>query len=183
MSIITDSPATALPAGTWNIDPGHSSVEFGVKYLGLAGVKGRAPVVAGAFEGGETPSIRGTVDVSSITTFDEGRDGHLRSPEFFDAERFPELEFESTSVTLDGEILVADGSLTIKGVTKPVTLRGTLLGTGTDPWGNERVGLELRTVIDRTAWGLTWNAPLPGGGFLLPDDVALTASFSAIKAA
>ena len=172
---------TLIPAGTWDIDPAHSSVEFQVKHLGIATVKGRAPVVRGTIEGGERPSIEGTVDVTSFTTFDETRDGHLRSPDFFDAERFPELRFESTDLELRDQALVVTGNLTIKGETKPVELRGSFAGSGVDPWGNERIGLDLEGTIDRTEWGVSWNAPLPGGGFLLPDTVKLAASFSAVK--
>jgi polyisoprenoid-binding protein YceI len=183
MSILANTSATIVPEGTWSIDPAHSSVEFRIKHLGLATVTGRAPVVSGAIEGGEQPSVQGVVDVSSMTTFDDTRDGHLRSPDFFDVARYPELRFASTSVSLEGDVLAVEGELTIKGVTRPVFLRGMLAGTGSDPWGNERVGLEVETTIDRTEWGLDWNAPLPTGGFLLPDDVRLTASFSAVKAA
>jgi len=183
MPILAENPVTAIPDGTWQIDPAHSSVEFEIRHLGLATVKGRAPIVEGTIEGGAEPSIQGSVDVSSITTFDENRDGHLQSPDFFDTGRYPTLAFTSASVALEGSTLVVDGDLTIKGVTKPVVLTGELVGTGSDPWGNERVGLDLATKIDRTQWGLDWNAPLPGGGFLLPDTVTLTASFSAIRAA
>lgn len=183
MTILAESPAAVLPTGTWQIDPSHSSVEFEIRHLGLATVKGRAPIVAGTITGGDVASITGTVDVTSITTFDENRDGHLQSPDFFDAARYPEISFASTSVVFSDDELVVKGELTIKGVTRPVTLRGELVGTGADPWGNERVGLDLATTIDRTEWGLTWNAPIPGGGFLLPDEVKLTASFSAVKAA
>jgi polyisoprenoid-binding protein YceI len=172
---------TLIPAGTWEIDPAHSSVEFQVKHLGIATVKGRAPVVRGTIEGGERPSIEGTVDVTSFTTFDETRDGHLRSPDFFDAERYPELRFESTDLELRDQALVVTGNLTIKGKTKPVELRGSFAGSGADAWGNERIGLDLEGTIDRTEWGVSWNAPLPGGGFLLPDTVRLAASFSAVK--
>jgi polyisoprenoid-binding protein YceI len=183
MSILTESPATVIPAGTWTIDPSHSTVEFEIKHLGLATVKGRAPVVSGEITGGVTPSIIGTVDVTALTTFDEQRDGHLQSPDFFDAARYPELRFESVAVGTRGDELVVEGELTIKGVTRPVTLTGAVVGTGSDPWGNERVGIDLATTIDRTGWGLTWNAPVPGGAFLLPDEVKLSASFSAVKAA
>ena len=183
MSILAEKAATVLPSGAWEIDPAHSSVEFEIRHLGLATVKGRAPVVSGTIEGGEASSVNGVVDVASITTFDETRDGHLQSPDFFDVARYPQLRFESTSVSLDGDELVVEGRLTLKGVTKPATLRGALVGSGADPWGNERIGLDLATTIDRTEWGIAWNAPLPGGGFLLPDDVRLTASFSAVKAA
>lgn len=182
MSILAESSATVIPTGTWSIDPAHSAVEFHVKHLGLATVKGRAPVVSGTIEGGDTPSLDGTVAISSITTFDENRDAHLQSPEFFDLERYPELTFASTSITSDGDALVVDGELTIKGVTRPVTLSGAFVGAATDPWGNERIGIDLEAVVDRTAWGLDWNAPLPGGGFLLTDRVKLTATFSAVKA-
>jgi polyisoprenoid-binding protein YceI len=182
MTILAETSATVIPTGTWSIDPVHSTVEFTIKHLGLATVKGRAINVSGTIEGGDQPSIEGTVEVASITTHDETRDGHLQSPDFFDAARYPELRFESTSVRLEND-LVVEGELTIKGVTKPVELRGTFVGVGTDPWGNERIGIDLAGTIDRTEFGVSWNAPLPGGGFLLPDNVALVASFSAVKAA
>lgn len=183
MTILAESPVDVIPAGTWKIDPAHSSVEFEIRHLGLATVRGRAPVVSGSITGGDISSIRGTVDVSTITTFDENRDAHLRSPDFFDTARYPELTFTSSGVRLQEDELVVDGELTIKGASKPVTLLGEVVGTGADPWGNERIGIDLAATIDRTQWGLTWNAPVPGGGFLLPDEVKLTASFSAVKAA
>ena len=183
MAILADTSATVIPVGTWSIDPAHSAVEFHIKHLGLSTVKGRAPVVGGTIEGGEQPSIQGTVGVSSITTFDENRDGHLQSPEFFDVERYPELSFESTGIEARGDDLVVEGQLTIKGVAKPVTLRGTFVGSGVDPYGNDRIGIDLEATVDRTQWGLDWNAPLPGGGFLLPDDAKLTATLSAVKRA
>ena len=183
MSILAESPVTVIPSGTWSIDAAHSAVEFHVKHLGLATVKGRAPVVSGTIQGGETPSLEGTVDFASSTTFDENRDAHLSSPEFFDVERYPTFTFSSSSIEADGGSLGVDGELTIKGVTKPVTLAGAFTGTVVDPWGNERIGIDLETIVDRTQWGLDWNAPLPGGGFLLPDRVKLTATFSAVKAA
>jgi polyisoprenoid-binding protein YceI len=182
MTILAEDSVAVIPTGTWSIDPSHSTVEFQIKHLGLATVKGRAPVVSGTIEGGVRASIRGAVDVASLTTFDETRDQHLQSPDFFDAARHPELSFESTDVRLGGGELVAEGLLTIKGVSRPITLRGVLVGSETDPWGNERIGVDLSATVDRTAWGLTWNAPLPGGGFLLPDTVTLAASFSAVKA-
>lgn len=183
MSTVTESTATVIPAGEWAIDPVWSSLEFEVKKLGVMRVKGRVPGFAGTIRGGESPSIEGTVDASSITTFDETRDGHLQSPDFFDTTRYLELRFQSTSISSNGEELVVGGDLTIRGVTKPVVLTGEYVGEGTDPWGNERIGLELTTTVDRTDFGLVWNAPLPGGGFLLPNDVVLTAIFAAVKAA
>jgi len=188
MSILTDTPApvlpaSAIPAGEWAIDPIWSSLEFEVKKLGLMTVKGRALGFSGTLRGGETPSIEGTVEASSITTFDADRDAHLQSPEFFDTQRYPELRFESNSVESRGDELVVQGDLTIKGITKPVELRGQYVGSANDPWGNERVGTELQGTIDRTDFGLEWNAPLPGGGFLLPNEVVLKAYFAAVKAA
>lgn len=182
MTVITDHTVVAVPAGTWNVDPAHSAVEFSVRHAGIATVKGRALVVSGTIEGGETPSIEGTVEATSLTTFDADRDAHLRSPEFFDVDRHPELRFVSSSIDAVGDELAVEGTLTIKGVSEPVTLRGRFAGSTVDPWGKERIGLELHGAIDRTAYGLTWNAPLPGGDLLLPDTVGLAASFSAVKA-
>jgi polyisoprenoid-binding protein YceI len=182
MSIVADTPATVIPTGEWAIDPVWSSLEFEVKKLGLMTVKGRVPGFTGTIHGGESPSITGTVDASSITTFDETRDGHLQSPDFFDTQRFPELGFESTALRSDGNELVVEGDLTIKGITKPVELRGRYVGSGIDPYGNERIGLELAGTVDRTDFGLNWNAPLPGGGVLLPDEVVLKAAFAAVRA-
>jgi polyisoprenoid-binding protein YceI len=183
MSIVADQPATKIPSGTWSIDPVWSALEFEVKKIGLIYVKGRVLGFTGTIQGGEQPSIEGTADVSSITTFDETRDTHLQAPDFFDTARYPELRFESNSVEADGDELVAKGDLTIKGVTKPVELRGRFLGTETDPMGNERIALELSGTIDRTGYGLEWNMQLPGGGFMLPNEVVLKASFAAVRAA
>jgi polyisoprenoid-binding protein YceI len=183
MSILAESSATVIPNGTWSIDPVWSALEFEVTKLGLVTVKGRVPGFSGTIEGGETPAITGTVDVSTITTFDETRDGHVQSPDFFDTKRYPELRFESTSVETQGDELVVEGALTIKDVTRPVTLTGTFVGAGVDPYGNDRIGLELAGTIDRTEFGLNWNAPLPGGGFLLPNEVVLKASLAAVRAA
>jgi polyisoprenoid-binding protein YceI len=183
MSILAESSATVIPAGTWSIDPSWSSLEFEVRKLGLVNVKGRVPGFSGTVSGGESSSIEGAVDATSITTFDADRDAHLQSPEFFDTQRHPELRFESTWVEALDDGLVVTGDLTIKGVTRPVELRGSLVGPANDPWGNERIGLELAGTVDRTAFGLEWNAPLPGGGFLLPNDVVLKAYFAAVRAA
>ena len=181
MSMVAETAPPVIPTGTWSIDPVHSTVEFHVTHAGIATVKGRALVIAGTIRGGDEPSIEGTVDASSLSTFDETRDAHLRTPDFFDAERYPELNFVSSSVeSSDGE-LVVHGDLTIRGVTKPIELRGTFRGETLDAYGNERVGLDLAGVVDRTEFGVSWNAPLPGGGFLLPSEIPLFASFSAIK--
>ena len=183
MSIVADSSATVIPHGTWSIDPVWSALEFEIKKLGLVTLKGRIPGFVGTIEGGQTPSMSGTVDVSSITTFDETRDGHVQAPDFFDSERYPELRFVSTAVETRGDELVVEGELTIKDVTKPVELRGSFVGAGVDPYGSERIGIELVGTVDRTDFGLEWNAPLPGGGFLLPNEVVLKANLAAVKSA
>jgi polyisoprenoid-binding protein YceI len=185
MTIVADTEVTAgaIPAGTWTIDPVWSALEFEVRKLGLMRIKGRVLGFSGTISGGERPAIEGTVDASTITTFDETRDGHLQSPDFFDTQRFPELRFESTSVRSLGEELVVEGDLTIKGITKPVELRGEYVATAVDVSGNDRIGIELAGTVDRTEFGLNWNAPLPGGGFMLPDEVLLRATFAAVRAA
>ena len=183
MSILTESSATVIPSGTWSIDPVWSALEFEVKKLGLVTVKGRVPGFSGTIEGGETPAISGSVDVSTITTFDETRDGHIQAPDFFDTERYPELRFESTAIETRDDELVVEGVLTIKDVTNPVELKGRFVGEAVDPYGNDRIGIELAGTVDRTDFGLNWNAPLPGGGFLLPNEVVLKAYLAAVKAA
>jgi len=183
MSIVAEKSATMIPQGTWSIDPVWSSIGFEVKKIGLATVKGRVLGFTGTIQGGEEPSIEGMVDVSTVTTFDETRDAHLQSPDFFDAERYPELRFKSTRIETSGDELVVQGDLTIKGITKRAELRGRFVGVGNDLMGGERIALELAGAIDRTDFGLAWNAPLPGGGFLLPNEVLLTASFAAVRAA
>src|SRR5262249_2251317 len=120
----------------------------------------------------------------SVTTQDENLTGHLLSPDFFDAERFPEVSFRSTHVLRRGEEdIEVDGELTLKGVTKPVTLRGTIAGPAVALGDTERLGLELETRIDRTEFGLTWNAPLPKGGFAVGDEVRITAHLEVVKEA
>ena len=182
MTIVADT-SVAIPTGTWTIDPVWSSLEFEVKKLGLMAIKGRVPGFTGTIRGGEQPSIEGSVDVSTITTFDETRDGHLQSPDFFDVARYPTLRFESTSIEPVGDELLVEGELTIRGVTKHIDLRGRYVGTGVDPMGNDRIGLELSATVDRTEFGLEWNAPVPGGGLLLPNEAVLRASFAAVRAA
>lgn len=183
MSILADTSATAIPSGTWAIDPAWSTLEFEVRKIGIVPIRGRVPGFAGTVEGGERPSIAGTADAASITTFDETRDGHLQSPDFFDTERYPELRFESTQVERDGDQLVVTGNLTIKGTTREIELRGAYLGSGSDAYGNERLAVELQGTVARADYDLTWNAALPGGGFLLPSEVALKATVAATRTA
>ena len=176
MSTIVEQQQTAVPAGTWQPDPVHSSVGFAVKYLGVATFSGELKGFEASLVDGE---LAGKAQVASIEVKDENLYAHLQAPDFFDVERFPELTFSGRDAG-DGRF---QGELTIKGVTKPVTLEGVVTGPVTDPYGNERYGLALATVVDRTDFGLDWNAPLPGGGFALANDVTLRAELSLIKAA
>ena len=176
MSTTIEQPQAVVPAGTWQADPVHSSVGFGVKYLGVATFTGELTNFEATLEEGV---LTGKARVASIEVKDENLKAHLQAPDFFDAERHPEVAFSGRDVG-NGRF---EGELTIKGVTQPATLEGTVTGPVTDPYGNERYGLALTTVVDRTAFGLNWNAPLPGGGFALANDVTLKAELSLVKAA
>lgn len=169
---------TQLPTGTWHADPVHSEVGFSVEYM--AGTfRGTLSSFAVGVEDGE---LRGSVDVPSIQVKDENLEAHLQSPEFFDAERHPQLTFSSRSVERSGDAVTIDGEITIKGRTHAAVLRGTLTQPIADPWGNERFGLRLGTTVDRTAFGLDWNTPLPTGEPALANDVRLTADLQLVKA-
>jgi polyisoprenoid-binding protein YceI len=182
MSAIS-SALQSIPAGTYNVDPAHSNVGFEVRHMGIATVRGKFGTFQGQIEaGGEAPVLHGTVDVVSVDTGDENRDGHLKSPEFFDTERHPQISFHSTAteVGAEGKIELA-GEITIKGITKPIELTGTIAENGADPWGNERVGLELESRIDRREFDLKWNQTLPNGNLLVANEVKLVISVSAVK--
>jgi polyisoprenoid-binding protein YceI len=184
MSTTAASATTSIPAGTWNIDPSHSSIEFTVKHMGIATVRGQFTQFEGAIESdGERASVSGSVDASSITTHNQQRDEHLASSDFFGVEHHPQIAFNADSIELGEDSTVRiPGEITIKGVTKEVELTGTFAGAGTDPWGNERIGLDVSTTVDRRDFGLNWNQPLPGGGLLVSNEVKLELSASAVKA-
>ena len=184
MSVI-EQQGQQVPTGTWTSDPVHSTLEFAVKHMVVATYRGRLHDFTATLVGdGASASLEGTARVESVTTQDENLTGHLLSPDFFDAERFPEVGFRSTRVVRRGEEEIeVDGELTLKGVTKPVTLRGTIAGPAVALGDTERLGLELETTIDRTEFGLTWNAPLPKGGFAVGDEVRITAHLELVKEA
>jgi polyisoprenoid-binding protein YceI len=176
------STMTIAPAGTWNLDPIHSRVDFEVRYL------------AGTFKGefheigaelavdGEHASLEGTAKVGSVDVKDENLSAHLQSPDFFDAERHPELRFTAPDISLDGDGNVSvDGELMIKGVTKPVHVHGTVTSPIRDYTGNDRIGLNLITSIDRTDFGVDWNAPLPSGDPALADEVSILAELQFVR--
>ena len=181
---MSTATVTAMPAGTYSIDPSHSSVEFAVRHMGIATVRGQATEFEGTIDAtGDSPTLEGTVQVDSITTQDEQRDQHLGAPDFFDVQRFPQISFRSSGIEIsdDGSVRLP-GEITIKGVTKEIELTGSFAGAGTDPWGNERIGLDVSTTVDRRDFGLNWNQPLPGGGLLVSNEVKLELSASAVKA-
>ena len=182
MTTATKSP-TLAPAGTWVVDPKHSSVEFQVKHLGIATVRGHFESFAGTLRIGEdSAEAFGTVDAGSLSTNEAGRDEHLRSPDFFDVERYPQIEFTSTAIEpLGDDTFEVSGELTLHGVTRPVTLRAEVTGTEQDPWGNDRVGLEVRGQIDRSDYGMTFNQALGSGNMLVSDKIKLALDVSAIK--
>jgi polyisoprenoid-binding protein YceI len=170
---------TIAPAGTWAADPVHSNVSFEVGYAGVNAFRGGFREFAGVLSG---ETLEGSATVASVDVKDEQLNGHLQSPDFFDAARFPEITFKATEITRDGTQLRANGELTIKGVTKPVELTGTIADApATDPFGRERLGLRLETTVDRNEFGVSWNAPNQSGGNYLADDVKLVAELALVK--
>ena len=182
------STTTPAPVGTWNIDPSHSNVTFSVKHMGIATVRGEFNEFEGTLELGEDLSSSkayGSVEVASVDTSEQKRDDHLRSPDFFDAESHPKLTFESTDIkSVDDDELEITGDLTIHGETRPVSFKAEITGTEPeDPWGNERVGLEVTGKIDRGDFGMTFNQALGSGNVVVSDRVKLSLDISAVKAA
>jgi polyisoprenoid-binding protein YceI len=186
----TTTAITTLPAGlepgTYAIDASHTEVGFTARHAMVTRVRGRFADVEGQVVIGQdvaSSSATATIRAASIDTRSADRDAHLRSADFFDAEQFPEITFRSTGVRADGDDYVLDGELTIKDVTRPVTLEVEFGGAATDPFGNARVGFSGEVTVNRKDFGLTWNAALETGGVLVSDKVKLTVDVSAIKQA
>jgi polyisoprenoid-binding protein YceI len=178
MSVLTDTQL-GLPTGVWSLDKIHSTIGFEIPYL------------AGTFRGQFTDvdarvdekGLTGSARVASIDVKDENLSIHLQSPDFFDAERNPELKFESREIDRSGEQITISGDIRIRGVTKPVELTGTISEPLTDYADRERFGLKLETAVDRTEFGVNWNAPLPSGEPALQNEVKLVAELYFIKEA
>jgi polyisoprenoid-binding protein YceI len=168
----------ALPTGTWQVDGVHSTVGFAVPYL------------AGSFQGTFSDfdasladgALRGTAEVASVQVKDPNLEAHLQSPDFFDAERFPQLSFEARDVSRSGDDLTISGELTLKGHTEPVEIRGHISDPAADPYGGERFGLQLETTVDRTKFGINWNNPLPSGDPALSNDVTIVVDLQLARA-
>jgi polyisoprenoid-binding protein YceI len=171
-----------LPTGTWQVDPAHSQVGFAVPYLVGTFRGGFSPVEATLTAGANGVDLAGTAPVAGIKVQDENLQAHLLSPDFFDAERAPKIEFKANGIDRAGDEVRVDGELTIKGVTRPVELAGTITDAIVDGYGNDRIGLTLETTVDRTAFGLNWNTPLPTGEPALGNDETLTAELYFVKA-
>jgi polyisoprenoid-binding protein YceI len=182
-STVSPAATTPLPTGTWKVDPVHSSVEFQVKHLGIATVKGQFTEFEGTLEiGADGARASGSVEVASVDTREPQRDAHLRSADFFEVESFPRIEFASTAIRpLDGDEFEIDADLTIHGVTQPVTLKAAFEGAETDPQGNERVGVSASAQINRSQFGMKFNAALGSGNVVVSDRVKILVDVSAVK--
>ena len=166
---------TAVPTGTWASDPVHSTFEFSVKHMVVATFRGSLPDFDATLTGSEDGSahLLGVGRLTSIVTSDENLTGHMQSPDFFDVERYPDVRYEASDITREGDALVVRGQLTLKGVTRDLELRGNVVGPVVGIGDSEIVGVELEGVIDRTDYGLNWQATLPSGVVVVGNDVRL----------
>ena len=174
---MTQVTQQALPTGSWSADRIHSTVGFAVKYM--------AGTFYGTFSEFEAhlsdDALRGTAEVASVQVKDPNLAVHLQAPDFFDAERFPQLSFETREQSRSGDDLTIVGELTMKGRTEPVEIIGHISDPAPDPYGGERFGLQLEATVDRTTFGLNWNNPLPSGDPALARDVTITIDLQLVK--
>ena len=174
---MSNATQQAVPAGIWSADKVHSTVGFAVPYM------------AGTFQGTfsdfdarlSAGALRGTAEVASVEVKDPNLATHLQSPDFFDAERFPQLSFEAKDISRSGDDLTIDGELTLKGHTEPVAITGHINDPAPDPYGGERFGLQLEARVDRTSFGLSWNNPLPSGDPALANEVTIIVDLQLVK--
>jgi len=174
---ITAEQIPGYVAGTWTLDPAHSEVSFTVRHLAISKVRGTfdafdATVVTA--ENPEESTLVATIDMNSINTNQKDRDNHLRTSDFFAIDEYPTMEYRSTGIRQDGDDFLLDGELTLRGVTKPVTLRGEFGGIITDGYGQTKAGASGSAKINRKDFGVNWNTALEGGGFMLGDDVTIS---------
>ena len=184
---MSSTVAIEIPTGTWSIDPVHSSIGFGVKHFGVSTFRGSFSGAAGTLvtDDGALRAVEGKVRIENLVTEEPQLTGHLQSEDFFDAANYPEITFESTSVEqVEGDRLRINGDLTIRGVTRPVELDAEIEGAGDDPYGNTRLGISATGAVDRTDWGITWNAPpLANGALVVGERVAVTLHVEAVRQA
>jgi polyisoprenoid-binding protein YceI len=185
-SFVRTVDGRTVPAtGTWNIDPAHTSIEFVARHLMVTKVRGAFKEFSGSFDVAEDPmqsTLSVDVALASVDTGAEDRDNHLRSPDFFDLENHPTMTFRSTSLAPAGDGWDLAGDLSIKGVTKPVTLDVEFLGVANDPWGNAKAAFSAHGEIDREAFGVTWNVALEGGGLLVSKKIQIEIEAQAMLA-
>ena len=176
---------TKIQSGTYTIDPTHSNVEFAVRHMMITTVKGRFGDVKGTVEIPEQgePRLDVTIGTASVDTRSDQRDGHLRSADFFDVEKYPEMRFVSTKAERTADGWKVTGDLTIRDTTKPVVLTVAEEGAGVDPWGNQKVAYSATTRFNRTDFGLNWNAALEAGGVLVSEEVKVAIDAQLVKAA
>jgi polyisoprenoid-binding protein YceI len=174
---------TIAPAGTWELDAVHSHVGFEVEYMGGTFKGGFREIDATLVVGDDSVSLEGSAKVASVEVKDENLAGHLQSPDFFDAERYPEIRFTARDVSRSGDDLTIAGELTLKGHTEPVEIKGHITDPAADPYGGERFGLQLEATVDRTKFGVNWNNPLPNGDQALANDVTVVAELFFVKSA
>lgn len=177
---------SALPTGVWRVDPAHSSIGFAVKHMMIATVRGRFREFEGTLEVGGSGVARahGKIKAASIDTGEASRDEHLRSADFLDVESHPEIRFEAKSIQPVGDAqLRVTGWLNLRGVTGVIALDASMPGVGRDPWGKERLALELRGEIDREQFGLRWNKALETGGVLVGEHIELELDISTVREA
>ncbi|HWF24043.1 MAG TPA: YceI family protein [Solirubrobacteraceae bacterium] len=181
----TTDAKTLIPTGTWVVDPAHSRVGFAVKHMGIATVRGHFNEYEGRLEVGEDldhTRAYGTVKTTSVSTDWDQRDEHLRSPDFFDVEQYPELKFESTKIEqVDDETFRIVGNLDMHGVTREITLEAVVDGTDVDPQGNERLGLEVVSQLSRGDFDMKFNMAMGSGNTVVSDKVKLEIDVSAVK--
>jgi polyisoprenoid-binding protein YceI len=186
MKMTQTATGTAIPgyvAGTWTIDPVHSEVGFSVRHMMVSKVRGKFTKFAGEIVTADNvtgSSVTAEIDLASIETGSEQRDGHLRSPDFFDTDNHPQMTYRSTGLRADGGDWVLDGELTLKGVTRSVPLRLEVNGFGPDPYGGTRVGLTATGHLNRGDFGVTYNVAIEGGGVVVSDKVDLHLEIEAV---
>ncbi|WP_211879890.1 YceI family protein [Pseudarthrobacter albicanus] len=175
-----------LTTGVWTLDMSHSEIGFTVRHAGISKVRGRfneASAEARLRDSLADATLHATVKTASFDSSDANRDGHVRGPDFFDVEEYPEMTFRATSLRGDGEDYVLTGDLTIRGITKPVDLEVEYTGVAVDPYGATRAGFSAEAEISRKDFGLTWNAALAAGGLLVGDKVKINVEAAMVKQA
>ncbi len=178
------SSLSDLTPGVWNVDASHSTIGFVARHLMVSKVRGRFATFTGTLTIADDPlasKLEASAEIASVTTGDDTRDGHLKSPDFFDAEQFPTMTLVSTGIDKDGSDYVLHTDLTIKGVTKPVDFELEFEGVSGDPWGGTRAGFSAEADVNRKDWGLEWNVALETGGVLVSEKVKIQLEIEAIK--